>query len=231
MAATHSHVEKPHVEASGLPGEPPPSRNRQRIAAIRKTYAPAEEWNDVAVRSAARVTTSTATTTATTTTATTATATTTGRVTANVQEAQILEEELPLLREEEAEPRQVDLLIVGLHLRKVRIDRDVQGELRSDAQLEIQPSIHLVQISRGGATPLRVSDDERLDLEIPALLNTFDPLERAGDRRLEDSERSRSWRPLDPLVPVARDPLDVEAPRLGGCLVEPQGLEGNRKLG
>ena len=50
---------------------------------------------------------------------------------AEVEDAGVLEEELALLREEQAELRQVDLLLVGFGLREVGIDGDVERQRRA----------------------------------------------------------------------------------------------------
>ena len=43
---------------------------------------------------------------------------------AELEDLRVLEEERPLLREEQREPREVDLLLVGLDLREVGVDRE-----------------------------------------------------------------------------------------------------------
>ena len=50
-----------------------------------------------------------------------------------------LEEELPLFREEEREAREVNDLLVGLHLREVGAGRDVRRERQRDRELRIEP--------------------------------------------------------------------------------------------
>ena len=58
-----------------------------------------------------------------------------GAAAAEVEDAAPFEEEVALLREEEAEARQVDLLLVDLDLREVGVDRDVRRQIGRDAVL------------------------------------------------------------------------------------------------
>ena len=54
-----------------------------------------------------------------------------------VEDAAPFEEEIALLREEQAEARQVHLLLVDFDLREVGVDREVGGEVRGDAVLRV----------------------------------------------------------------------------------------------
>ena len=54
-----------------------------------------------------------------------------------VEDAGALGEELALLREEQAEARQVDDFLVGLHLREVGVIREVGDQIVGEADLEV----------------------------------------------------------------------------------------------
>ena len=53
------------------------------------------------------------------------------------------EEELALLRKQQAEPRQVHLLLVHFDLREVGVHRDVRGQVRGDAVLHVDAGVAL----------------------------------------------------------------------------------------
>jgi len=61
-----------------------------------------------------------------------------------VEDRGSLLEELSLLRKEEREPGQVDLLVVGLHLGEIRIGREVQREIRGGAVAHIEARLATV---------------------------------------------------------------------------------------
>ena len=64
-----------------------------------------------------------------------------GRNAAKGKQSLVLEKELALLREEHAEPRQVDLLLVGLDLRKVGVVGEVRGEILRQPVLRVEPDV------------------------------------------------------------------------------------------
>ena len=53
----------------------------------------------------------------------------------------VLEEELALLGKEQAEPRQVDLLLVGLDLREIGVEREVGDQVLRDGVLHVEPRV------------------------------------------------------------------------------------------
>ena len=57
------------------------------------------------------------------------------------EHALVLQEELAFFREEQAEAREVHLLLVGLHLREVGVVGEVGREVRRDAVLRIDADI------------------------------------------------------------------------------------------
>ena len=59
------------------------------------------------------------------------------------ERALVLEEELALLRKEQTEPRQVDLLLVGFDLREVGVDGQVGGEALRDGVFHVEAGVGL----------------------------------------------------------------------------------------
>ena len=57
------------------------------------------------------------------------------------EDALVLQEKLTFFREEQAEPREVDLLLIGFDLGEVRVDRDVGHEVLRDAVFDIEPDV------------------------------------------------------------------------------------------
>ena len=72
---------------------------------------------------------------------------------AEVEDAGVLEEELALLGEEQAELREIDLLLVGFGLREVGIDRRIEGQRRRDAGLEVDAGGDDRDRNRASPTP------------------------------------------------------------------------------
>ena len=65
-----------------------------------------------------------------------------------VEHAAAFEEELALLRQEQVEARQVDLLLVDLDLREVGVDGEVGGEIRGDAVLHVAADVAVLVVRR-----------------------------------------------------------------------------------
>ncbi len=63
---------------------------------------------------------------------------------AEVEDAGVLEEEVPLLREEEREAREVHLLLVDLDLGEVGVVGEVGGERLRDTHLGVEPGLGVV---------------------------------------------------------------------------------------
>ena len=100
-------------------GQPRAREDRNRVAGVRQADAPAEEQPHVLRRvlpPAAAAASATAAATA---------------AAAELEDAGVLEEEVALLGKEQAEARQVDLLLVGFDLREVGVDGEVPGRGRS----------------------------------------------------------------------------------------------------
>ncbi len=83
----------------------------------------------------------------------------------DLEQARVLEKERPLLGEEEIEPVEVDLQLVGLDLGEVGVVGGVQGEAGRQAVLEVDPELALG--SRRGsldALPAAVGESVGRDL-------------------------------------------------------------------
>src|SRR6185503_13104340 len=60
---------------------------------------------------------------------------------AEVEDTLVLEKEVSLLGEEQAEPGQVDLLLVGLDLGEIGVVGEVGGEAAGDTVLDVDPGV------------------------------------------------------------------------------------------
>ena len=70
---------------------------------------------------------------------------------------------------EQAELREVDLLLVGFGLREVRIDRGVEGQRRRDARLQIEAGAQIaVEAVFANATD-RAAGEKRLETQVAPL--------------------------------------------------------------
>ena len=67
-----------------------------------------------------------------------------------VEDALPLEEEVALLREEQAEARQVHLLLVDLDLRKVGVHRQVERHVAGDAVFRVDADVAIDLFDTGG---------------------------------------------------------------------------------
>ena len=146
------------------------------------------------------------------------------------EQPRVLQEERPLLGEEQVEPVEVDLLVVHLDLREVGVVRQIEGEARGDAVLQVRPHVS----EHGGAgvhvTPEGLPEHVRVQLEIPRRRH-LQPLELAGQRQPVQVELARQRRPVRLLVPVPDVALEVDSPRLHGAGRVAQRAERNRELG
>ena len=100
---------------------------------------------------------------------------------AELEDAGVLEEEVALLGKEQAEARQVDLLLVGLDLREVGVDREVQRQARRHAVLHVEPGVEIA-VGRGRADRVGAAERIRLDAQVRARASARAALERAGQR-------------------------------------------------
>src|SRR5205823_214274 len=109
---------------------------------------------------------------------------------AKAENALPLEKEVALLREEEAEPRQVHLLFVFLDLRKVGVIRHIGGQALGQPVFHVESGI-AGEIVRHGGAGLAVrghrGDPVRFEFEIAALWRDLEADERGGGGQLVDA--------------------------------------------
>ena len=208
------HVQEADGDRLGdLPGQAGAAQDRNRLAAGADADPPAEEelgLPRVVERRAAAV--------------------------AHGESAGVLEEERPLLRKEEVEPVEVDLLIVHLHLREVGVVGEIESQSRRHAVLQVAAEVAQAggEVPRGaGVRPARrLADDVRRQLQRPPQpLRRHDASHLARLRDPEQIELPRNRRPVRRLVAAADVALEVDAPRLGGTGREPERPERNGELG
>ena len=120
-------VQRADRPAADAAGQARAGEQRNGIAGRRQADLPAEEEDHVLRRVLAP--------------AATAAATATGVAGAELEDARVLEEEVALLGEEQAEARQVDLLLVGFDLREVGVDREVPRQPGRDAVLHVEAGV------------------------------------------------------------------------------------------
>ena len=146
------------------------------------------------------------------------------------EEPRVLEKEGPLLGEEQVEPVEVDLLLVHLDLREVGVVRQVEGEARGHAVLQVRPD---VSEPRGAGVDIAsqgLSEHVGVQLEVPRRRH-LQAAQLAGQRQPVEVELAGQRRPVRLLVPVADVALEVDAPRLDGARRVAQGAERDGELG
>ena len=134
---------------------------------------------------------------------------------AELERGGVLEEERTLFREEQVEPRQVDLLLVGLDLREVGVDRGI--ERRDSAEC---PTSRPRPRSRGRSTlvgrarEVLVGRAQRVGNQLSdrGALPQGDARDLGGQRDAVDVEPARNRRQVHLLVLVPDVPQHVEAP-------------------
>ena len=147
------------------------------------------------------------------------------------EQARVLEEEGPLLRVEEAEAVEVDLLLVDLDLREVGVHRRVEGEARRDAPLEVAARggrrvAGLPERRLLGGLPERVGQQ----LEV-ALRRGLEAGQGARPREPEQVVLAGERRPERALVAPAHVALQVQAPLAAALAPVAQRGERDRELG
>ena len=145
-----------------------------------------------------------------------------------------LEKELPLLREEEAVGRQVELLLVGLDLGEIGIDRQVGGHVRRQPVLQIDARIGRSPERGRGLLLVAAPDDIGRDLELLPLREARQPGQVAEIRDLQPAHVAVAPEDGGPeaLLPFPGDgPSEVDPPGLVLQIAEAQGAEGDGDLG
>ncbi len=145
-------------------------------------------------------------------------------------DARVLEEEVAFLWEEQAETRQVDLLLVGFDLREIRVDGEVPRQARCHAVLHIHAGIEISKVgARTDATGAR--QRVRLDAQVVAGLQALKAFNRSRQRNARKTVNPLHGRPEAVLVQPAQSTLKIDPPRLERFLAELQRAEGNSNLG
>ena len=142
----------------------------------------------------------------------------------------VLQEERPLLGEEQVEPVQVDLLLVHLDLREVGVVGQVEREAGRHAVLQVGAQVPEQRGAAVGVAPQRLAEHVRVQLEV-ARRRHLQPPQLARQRQPVQVELARQRRPVRLLVPVPDVALEVEAPRLRGARRVAQRAERDRELG
>src|SRR5262245_35095838 len=209
------------------PGQPRATQDWNRVAFARQTDLPAEEHPRVLRRvlPAARVAASATTTAA----PTTATASSTAAST-ELEDAGIFEEEVALLGKQQTEAREVDLLLVGLNLGEVGVDREVPRQTGADAVLHVEPDVGVTR-RVGLANRARAGHAVRFHADVLAGPHSAQPFDRAGQRDALQVVDARQRRPVTVLVQPSQLSLEVDAPRLWVAFAEFERPERNPDLG
>ena len=143
----------------------------------------------------------------------------------------VLQEELPLLGEEEGEAGEVDALLVRLHLREVGVDGGIQHHSGVDLPLDVAAHVSPPLGFRFGRVLVGPGEAEGLDLQVEAgagqVGQALDPTRAAHP--VEAPVGARPAGPERLLVLAALHPIDVEAPRAPVPRVA-QGTERDGKL-
>ena len=111
---------------------------------------------------------------------------------AKLKQALVFQKELAFFWKEEAEAGEVDLLLVGLDLREVRVVGEVRGQVLCHSVLDIEPevAVALVRDRRVGVdVGGHRADAIWLDLERPVATGHLDTGQRAGCRQSEHPPR------------------------------------------
>ena len=128
--------------------------------------------------------------------------------------AGVLEEEGPLLGEEEVEPGEVDLLVVHLHLGEVGVVGEVHVEARGDADLGVHAEIGVrLHLDFGGVVAAGRSERVGRDLEVPGAAE-FQPVQFARRGEPVEVVDPRHRRPVVLLALAADVAVEVEPPGL-----------------
>ena len=194
------HVQEADVQAARLAGESDPTQDGDRLAAGEADPPAEEEFHPAAE----------------------------GTPAADPELARVLQEEGPLFGEEEAETVEVDLLIVGLDLREVRVQGHIEREARGDAVLEVHAAVPF-GAAIGDAVVASRGHGIRGQLEV-ALAGRDQTDQRAGLGHPVQTVLPGEVRPEGGLVLAPDVALEVDAPGAGPG-VEAETAEGNRHLG
>ncbi len=152
------------------------------------------------------------------------------------EDALAFEEEVPLLRVEQVEARQVHLQVVVFDLREVGPVGEVGGHPLRDPVLDVEARVRLdLVLERRIDRPVGddAADRVRLDVEVERGGRRLESHERGGLREPQDSARpvlARHRAQIRQLVLPPDVPPDVDAPGLRAAAAIPQRSEGDGHL-
>ncbi len=149
---------------------------------------------------------------------------------AEVEHPGVLEEELALLGEEQAELRQVHLLLVGLGLREIGLRGDVEGQRRRDAVLDVETRVDVGVEFPAAEGARRVGTDPRFDPQVPSLARIGQPRQCAGQAGTIQVVDTRHRGPVIDFVLAADPPAEIDAPNPIGARFETERLERNAQF-
>ena len=135
---------------------------------------------------------------------------------------------------EQAEPRQVDLLLVDFHLREVGVDGDVHVEAGGHAVARIEADVaDRIGVARRPARlhVVHAADQERFQPQIEAARDLREAVQLAGHADARQRVGLRDRRPQHAFVLAADVALEVDAPHLRVARHESHGAERNLDLG
>ena len=148
----------------------------------------------------------------------------------------VLQKEFALLGKEQREAREVDLLLVRLHLGEVRVDGEIGRQVLRDAVLDVEAAraAEVVAERVGGHQVARhVADSVRLDLDEAGRGRRLEADHRGRQRRAEVpvvDERRRHRREIRHLVLPAVGAPRLETPDLLAAGAVAQRLERDGRL-
>src|SRR6185295_4240425 len=111
---------------------------------------------------------------------------------AELEHAGILQEEVPFFRKEQAETRQVHLLLVGFNLGKVGVDREVPGQAARESVFRVEAGL-CVAFHPAGSNRLAARQDVRFQPQVVARTDSAQSCERAGHRHAVDTVDTGQW--------------------------------------
>jgi hypothetical protein len=152
-----------------------------------------------------------------------------GHAGAELKDAGILEEEVALFRKEQTESSQVDLLLVGLDLREVGVDREVPDQSAGDAILHVDAGVHVAG-RRAESDRVGAACRVRLDPQVPSSSQPAQSLDASGERDALDVVDARQRCPVTVLVQPPHLTLEVDTPALNVIAGESQGAKRNSDL-
>ena len=195
-------VQRADVERAYLPGQPPAGQNRHDVAALQPD-TPAEKQcgHPGAAQTAAP---------------------------REVEVPATFEKELAFLREEQAEPRQVHLLLIDFDLGEVGVVGEVGRQVLRHPVLHVEPELPVQPVPcRGIGVEVggHASDAIRLDLDLATPGRDLDTDKRPGLRdapqpgnhAVPARGRDRQRRQIRRLGPAPDDTPQLDAPHLGRC--------------